>query len=145
MGGIAFLLPLNGQAKVFSNAIQQWFSAVIFGLTIKQSAPEQDASAAGQSAAGVPRNDNTPGREPAGGRANQNRAVAAGEAPAIAAVTIAGLTIPVPQDKGAVSPTGSAIAAVYIIATPDKLGAVCQFAQVSSRCRARLPSKNGKS
>lgn len=77
VGGIALLLPLNGQAQVFSNAIQQGFSAAKNGLTTQQSAPEQDASAAGQSADGVPQNDGTAGTEPAGGSANQNGPVTA--------------------------------------------------------------------
>ncbi|CRL43858.1 Penicillin-binding protein activator LpoA precursor [Sodalis glossinidius str. 'morsitans'] len=72
VGGIALLLPLNGQAQVFSNAIQQGFSAAKNGLTTQQSALEQDASAAGQSTDGVPQNDGTAGTEPAGGSANQN-------------------------------------------------------------------------
>lgn len=67
----------NGQAQVFSNAIQQGFSAAKNGLTTQQSAPEQDASAAGQSADGVPQNDGTAGTEPAGGSANQNGPVTA--------------------------------------------------------------------
>ncbi|OZI14453.1 penicillin-binding protein activator [Sodalis-like symbiont of Philaenus spumarius] len=77
VGGIALLLPLNGQAQVFSNAIQQGFSAAKNGLMTQKSVPEQDASAAGQSADGVPKNDGTAGTEPAGSSANQNGPVSA--------------------------------------------------------------------
>lgn len=287
VGGIALLLPLNGQAQVFSNAIQQGFTAAKNGLTTQQSAPEQDPSAAGQSADGVPQNDGTAGTAPAasgvqvkvydtssqplpalvaqaqregasmiigpllkndveqlyndnpgaastgtlnilalnqpehlqsrpnicyfalspedeardaanhihqqgrqqpllllprgalgdrvakafsdawhqaGGatvleqrfgssaelKQNINSGagiqltgtpVAASEAPANAAVTIAGLTIPAPQDNGAVSPSGSAggsIDAVYIIATPDELALIKPMIDMRVSSRARL-------
>lgn len=53
VGGIALLLPLNGQAQVFSNAIQQGFTAARNGLPAQQSAPIQDANAAGETADGA--------------------------------------------------------------------------------------------
>ncbi|RLR18118.1 hypothetical protein D8L93_03735 [Sodalis-like symbiont of Bactericera trigonica] len=64
------LLPLNGQAQVFSNAIQQGFTEAKNGLTTQQNKPKQDAIATGQSADGVPQNDGTAGTEIAGGSAN---------------------------------------------------------------------------
>lgn len=86
VGGIALLLPLNGQAQVFSNAIQQGFTAAKNGLTAQPSAPVQDPNAAGQTADGANLNDVAAGTPPDGGSANQNRPVTApGKTPAPAA------------------------------------------------------------
>lgn len=67
--------------------------------------------------------------------------VAGGEAPANASVTIAGLTIPAPQDNGAVSTSANAdggIDAVYIIATPDELALIKPMIDMRVSSRARL-------
>lgn len=77
VGGIALLLPLNGQAQVFSAAIQQGFTAAKNGLTAQQSTPVQDPNAAGQTADGANLNDGVAGTPPDGGSANQNGPVTA--------------------------------------------------------------------